>query len=74
MDSTTWGTYNELLRVIKFVVDTKTFDLKVQPEFEYNLGWNLKICCNIYWVDDPERRLSVTGFIIPVGHTDLLAI
>jgi hypothetical protein len=25
-------------------------------------------------VDDPERRLSVTGFIIPVGHTDLLAI
>jgi hypothetical protein len=29
MDSATWGAYNELLRVIKFVIDTKTFGLKV---------------------------------------------
>jgi hypothetical protein len=37
MDSATWGTYNELLRVIKFVIDTKTFGLKVQPKLENNL-------------------------------------
>jgi hypothetical protein len=37
MDSATWGAYNELLRVIKFVIDTKIFGLKVQPKFGNNL-------------------------------------
>jgi hypothetical protein len=43
MGSTTWGAYNELLRVIKFVIDTKTFSLKVQPKLDNNIGWDLKI-------------------------------
>jgi hypothetical protein len=38
MDSATWGAYNELLRVIKSVIDTKTFGLKVQPRLDNNLG------------------------------------
>jgi hypothetical protein len=38
MNSATWGAYNELLRVIKFVIDTKTFGLKVQPKLDNNLG------------------------------------
>jgi hypothetical protein len=46
MDSETWGAYNELLRVIKFVIDTKTFGLKVQPRLDNNLGWDLKIICD----------------------------
>jgi hypothetical protein len=64
MDSATWGAYNEILRVIKFVIDTKTFGLKVQPKFDNNLGWNLKIFCDSDWAGDPETRVSVTGFII----------
>jgi hypothetical protein len=60
MDSATWGTYNQLLRVIKFVIDTKNFSLKVQPRFENNLGWDLKIFCDSYLVVDPETRVSVT--------------
>jgi hypothetical protein len=46
MDSATWGAYNELLRVIKFVIDTKTFGLKVQLRLDNNLGWDLKIFCD----------------------------
>jgi hypothetical protein len=42
MDSATLGAYNELLRVIKFMIDTKTFGLKVQPKLDNNLGWDLK--------------------------------
>jgi hypothetical protein len=38
MDSATWGAYNELLRVIKLVIDTKTFGLKVQPRLDNNSG------------------------------------
>jgi hypothetical protein len=64
MYSATWGAYNELLRVIKFVIDTETFGLKVQPRLYNNLGWYLKIFCDSNWAGDPETRVSVTGFII----------
>jgi hypothetical protein len=32
MDKETMGTYLEMLRVVKFVIDTKTFCLKIRPE------------------------------------------
>jgi hypothetical protein len=64
MDSATLGAYNELLRVIKFVIDTKTFGLKVQPKLDNNFGWDLKIFCNSNRAGDPETRVIVTGFII----------
>jgi hypothetical protein len=64
MDSATWGAYNGFLRVIKSVIDTKTFDLKVQPKLDNNLGWDLKIFCDSNWAGDPETRVSVTEFII----------
>jgi hypothetical protein len=40
--------------VIKSVIDTKNFDLKIQPKLDNN---------NDY-ANDPETRVSVTGFII----------
>jgi hypothetical protein len=46
MDSATWGTYNQLLRVIKFIIHTKTFDLKVKLNFDNILRWSLKIFCD----------------------------
>jgi hypothetical protein len=64
MDSATWGAYNQLLRVIKFVIDTKTFGLKVQPRLDNDLGWDLKIFCDSNRTDDPETRVNVNGFII----------
>jgi hypothetical protein len=54
MDSATWGAYNESLRVIKFVSDTKSFGLKVQPRLDKNLGLDLKIFCGRSWAGDPE--------------------
>jgi hypothetical protein len=51
MYSETWGAYNELLRVIKFFIETKIFGLKVQPKLDNNLGWNLQIfATEIGWV------------------------
>jgi hypothetical protein len=63
MDGASMETYLELLRVIKFVLDTKTFCLKIQPKFD-DSSWNLKVFCNSDWAEDPETRISVTGFII----------
>jgi hypothetical protein len=62
MDSVTWGAYNEILSVIKFIIDNKSFGLKVQPRLDNNLGWDLKIFCDRE--GDPETRVSVSGFII----------
>ena len=64
MDSASWGSYQELLRVIKFVDDTKSFGLKVKPRLNDDLEWNLKTFCDSDWAGDPETRISVTGFII----------
>jgi hypothetical protein len=66
MDSATWGTYYELLRVIKFVIDTKAFGLDVDPNFNNDLEWDLKLYCDSDWAGDSETRISITGFIIYV--------
>jgi hypothetical protein len=50
--------------VIKFVIDIKTFGLKVQTKLDNNLGWDLKIFCDSNWAGDPKTRVSVMGFII----------
>ena len=64
MDRATYGTYKEMLRVIKFVLDTKNFCLKIQPNFDSKNSWKLKVFSDSDWAGDPETRISVTGFIV----------
>jgi hypothetical protein len=63
MDGATMGTYLEILRVMKFDLDTENFRLIIQPKFE-NKNWNVKIFCHSDWDEDPETRVSVTRFIV----------
>jgi hypothetical protein len=63
MDKATIGTYLEMLRVVKFVIDTKTFCLKICPERKIK-GWCLHVFCDGDWAGDSEKRISVTGFIV----------
>lgn len=63
VDGATMGTYTEMLRVIKFVLDTKNFCLKIHPKND-GTKWNLKVFCDSDWAGDPETRISVTGFIV----------
>jgi hypothetical protein len=62
MNKATMGTYLEMLRVVKFVIDTKTFCLKICPENKIK-NWSLQVFCDSDWADDSEKRISVTGFI-----------
>ena len=64
MDKASIGTYQEMLGVVKFVLDTKTFCLKIQPKFDSKIFWNLKVFSDSDWAGDPETRISVTGFIV----------
>jgi hypothetical protein len=42
MDGATCGANLEMLRVIKFIIDTKTFGLKIKPRIEESEDWSLK--------------------------------
>jgi hypothetical protein len=63
MDKATKGTYLEMLRVVKFVIDTKNFCLRIKPEFK-GKNWSLRVFCDSDWAGDSETRISVTGFIL----------
>jgi hypothetical protein len=64
MDRATYGTYQEMLRVVKFVLDTNNYCLKIQPNFDSKNSWKLKIFSDSDWAGDPETRISMTGFIV----------
>jgi hypothetical protein len=63
MDGATIRTYLELLRLIKFVLDTEKFCLKIQLKFE-NKDWNLIVFCDSIWTWYPETRMTATGLIV----------
>jgi hypothetical protein len=63
MDRGTNGTYLEMLRVVKFVLDTKNFCLRIQPEFK-GKNWSLQVFCDSDWSGNSKARISVTGFIL----------
>jgi hypothetical protein len=63
MDGANLAAYKEMLRVIKFVLDTKDYCLKLNTVFE-NEEWDLVSYIDSNWAGNPENRISVTGFII----------
>ena len=50
--------------MINFVLDTKYVRLKIQTNFEGKNSWKLKVFSDSNWAGEPERRISVTGFIV----------
>jgi hypothetical protein len=58
-----YATFLEMLRGVKFVIDTKTFCLKIRPENKTK-NWSLQVFCDSDWAGDSEKIISVTGFIV----------
>jgi hypothetical protein len=63
MDAAIHAAYKEMLRAMKFVVDTKQYCLKMQP-VEEGKDWDLVSYCNSDWAGDAETRIRVSEFII----------
>jgi hypothetical protein len=55
--------YLEMLRVVKFLIDTKNFRLRIKSEFK-GKSWSLQVFCDSDWAGDSETRIIVTGFIL----------
>ena len=57
--------FKEMLRVIKYVLDTQNWGLKFQPTFDQET-WDLVCFCDSDYAGDPDSRKSVSGYILYV--------
>ena len=58
--------YKDMLRMVKFVLETKNLAIKLMPVFEdlNELVWNVLAYSDSDYAGDKETRLSVAGFIL----------
>lgn len=66
LDCTTTGSYKEMLRCIKYVLDTKSLGLKIWPSGTGGEPWNITCFTDSDYASDPDTRRSVSGYIIYV--------
>ena len=65
LDCPTEAAFKELRRVIKFVLDTKEYGLRVEPKVEeLDKSWNITVFADSDYAGDTDTRISVTGFCI----------
>jgi hypothetical protein len=65
MDGATPSAIKELKQVIKFVLDTRTFGLKIQLELKrVDKKWSMTVYTDSKYAGDKETRISVGGYII----------
>ena len=63
MDGATEVGFQELLRVIKYVLDTEKYGLKLEPKKENDM-WNLEAFSDSDWAGDKQSRISICGYIL----------
>ena len=63
MDGASKLQFREMLRVIRFVLDTKDLSLKMVPTF-HNGIWHLEAFSDSDFANDKETRISDYGYVI----------
>jgi hypothetical protein len=65
MDGATEAAFKEMLRIVKFVLDTREFGLKLQPLVLLKDDMvSMTMYTNSDWAGDRESRRSISGYII----------
>jgi hypothetical protein len=65
LDGTSDAAYKELMRVLKYVLDTKRLSLKMEPKSEKDeTGWSIVAFSDSDFAGDSETRISIAGFIL----------
>jgi len=73
LKSPTLLAYKEMLRLIKFVIDTATMGLKIVPTFtKGQLEWRLLGASDSDWANDKDNRKSIMAFILFLNGTPIL--
>ncbi len=60
LDGAKHEAFKEMLRVIKYVMDTKHMGLRMEP-IEGGETWELVCYCDSDYASDPDSRRSVSG-------------
>ena len=64
LDGPSLGAYKEMLRCIKFVLDSRNLGLKIWPTGDKNDPWDMICFTDSDYATDPVTRKSVSGYII----------
>jgi len=57
--------WRESCRLIKFVLDTKEYGLKIEPRVkEFDKSWTITVLSDSNYAGNNDARISVTGFCI----------
>jgi len=64
LDKPTPAALKELKRVMKFVLDTENYGLKIEPTNLEEEEWTMVGYSDSDWAGDKDTRLSISGFII----------
>ena len=75
-DGATKEAMKEMMRVIKYTIDTKNVGLKIEPKIPQDakdFKWELEMFSDSDWAGDKDNRKSVSGFIlfllgVPISH------
>ena len=59
--------YKEMLRVIKFAIDTHDYGLKMHPTSYDEMEWKLVLYSDSDWAGDKNDRKSISGHILYVN-------
>ena len=63
LDGASQAAYKEMLRVIKYVLDSKSKGLKIEPTLE-ELVWKIILFSDSDWAGDKDNRRSVGGHML----------
>ena len=67
MDGATEQAMKEMMRIIKYVIDTKNVGLKIEPKIpkdNKDFKWELEIFSDSDWAGDKDNRKSISGYIL----------
>ena len=59
LDGANLAAYWEIHHVMKYVLDTKTLGLKIEPNLGKDFSWNLVCFCDSNYPGDPGTRHNV---------------
>jgi hypothetical protein len=72
MDGATPSAYKEMKRLVKFVVDTSDYGLKVKPSYAKGNKCKMTVFIDSDWAGDKNNRHSVSGYSMFLNGTVIL--
>jgi Reverse transcriptase (RNA-dependent DNA polymerase) len=72
MDGATPAAFKEMKRIIKYVLDTQHFGLRMQPIFQEDNKWQMTVYTDSDWAGDKDNRHSVSGYAIFLLNVPIL--